>query len=83
MRKAPDAEMMFIGGGAGMGRICGRIFSICLKRLRLIAEFLSGMVRGRDRRFFYQEDFETMARGSPISRSTLRFLPRLKDNWTN
>ncbi len=80
--KETDAEMVFIGGGAGMAPMRSHIFDQ-LKRLgskRKISFWYGARSR---REMFYDEEFEQLARENPnFSFHVALSDPQPEDNWT-
>lgn len=80
--KETDAEMVFIGGGAGMAPMRSHIFDqlVRLKTKRKIS-FWYGARSLRE--MFYQEEFEQLARDNPnFSFHIALSDPLAEDNWT-
>ncbi|MBB3324654.1 MULTISPECIES: NADH:ubiquinone reductase (Na(+)-transporting) subunit F [Atlantibacter] len=80
--KETDAEMVFIGGGAGMAPMRSHIFDqlVRLKTKRKIS-FWYGARSLRE--MFYQEEFEQLARDNPnFSFHIALSDPLPEDNWT-
>ncbi|WP_333891928.1 NADH:ubiquinone reductase (Na(+)-transporting) subunit F [Atlantibacter subterraneus] len=80
--KETDAEMVFIGGGAGMAPMRSHIFDqlVRLKTQRKIS-FWYGARSMRE--MFYQEEFEQLARDNPnFSFHIALSDPLPEDNWT-
>jgi len=80
--KETDAEMVFIGGGAGMAPMRSHIFDQ-LKRLgsKRKISFWHGARSLRE--MFYQEEFEQLARDNPnFSFHIALSDPQPEDNWT-
>lgn len=80
--KETDAEMVFIGGGAGMAPMRSHIFDqlVRLKTKRKIS-FWYGARSMRE--MFYQEEFEQLARDNPnFSFHIALSDPLPEDNWT-
>lgn len=77
-----EAEMMFIGGGAGMAPMRSHIFHLfkTLKTGRKVSFWYGARSR---QEIFYQEDFESIAREFPNFRFVIALSDALpEDNWT-
>jgi len=80
--KETDAEMVFIGGGAGMAPMRSHIFDQ-LKRLGSQRKISFWYGARSLREMFYQEEFEQLARDNPnFSFHIALSDPQPKDNWT-
>lgn len=80
--KETDAEMVFIGGGAGMAPMRSHIFDQ-LKRLGSKRKISFWYGARSLREMFYQEEFEQLARDSPnFSFHIALSDPQPEDNWT-
>lgn len=82
LEEGTDAEMMFIGGGAGMAPMRSHIFHLfkTLKTNRRVSFWYGARSR---QEIFYQEDFETIAREFPnFSFHIALSAPLKEDNWT-
>ena len=78
--KETDAEMVFIGGGAGWRR-CVRIFSTSSSACTARAKSASGARSLRE--MFYDEEFEQLARDNPNFTFHVALSdPLPEDNWT-
>ncbi len=80
--KETDAEMVFIGGGAGMAPMRSHIFDQ-LKRLGSQRKISFWYGARSLREMFYQEEFEQLARDNPnFSFHIALSDPLPEDNWT-
>lgn len=80
--KETDAEMVFIGGGAGMAPMRSHIFDQ-LKRLGSQRKISFWYGARSLREMFYQEEFEQLARDNPnFSFHIALSDPQPEDNWT-
>jgi len=80
--KETDAEMVFIGGGAGMAPMRSHIFDQ-LKRLGSKRKISFWYGARSLREMFYQEEFEQLARDNPnFSFHIALSDPQPEDNWT-
>lgn len=80
--KETDAEMVFIGGGAGMAPMRSHIFDQ-LKRLGSKRKISFWYGARSLREMFYQEEFEQLARDNPnFSFHIALSDPLPEDNWT-
>jgi Na+-transporting NADH:ubiquinone oxidoreductase subunit F len=80
--KETDAEMVFIGGGAGMAPMRSHIFDQ-LKRLDSKRKISFWYGARSLREMFYQEEFEQLARDNPnFSFHIALSDPLPEDNWT-
>lgn len=80
--KETDAEMVFIGGGAGMAPMRSHIFDQ-LKRLGSKRKISFWYGARSMREMFYQEEFEQLARDNPnFSFHIALSDPQPEDNWT-
>lgn len=80
--KETDAEMIFIGGGAGMAPMRSHIFDQ-LKRLGSQRKISFWYGARSLREMFYQEEFEQLARDNPnFSFHIALSDPLPEDNWT-
>ncbi len=80
--KETDAEMVFIGGGAGMAPMRSHIFDQ-LKRLGSKRKISFWYGARSMREMFYQEEFEQLAQDNPnFSFHIALSDPQPEDNWT-
>ncbi|URO00092.1 NADH:ubiquinone reductase (Na(+)-transporting) subunit F [Leclercia adecarboxylata] len=80
--KETDAEMVFIGGGAGMAPMRSHIFDQ-LKRLGSQRKISFWYGARSLREMFYQEEFEQLARDNPNFNFHIALSdPQPEDNWT-
>ncbi|MBJ3816208.1 NADH:ubiquinone reductase (Na(+)-transporting) subunit F [Shimwellia pseudoproteus] len=80
--KQTDAEMVFIGGGAGMAPMRSHIFDQ-LKRLASQRKISFWYGARSLREMFYQDEFEQLARDNPnFSFHIALSEPLAEDNWT-
>ena len=80
--KETDAEMVFIGGGAGMAPMRSHIFDLFLtKKTTVPVTFWYGARSKRE--IFYEEQFEEIAREHENFRYEVALSePKPEDNWT-
>ncbi|EPP8441235.1 NADH:ubiquinone reductase (Na(+)-transporting) subunit F, partial [Klebsiella pneumoniae] len=80
--KETDAEMVFIGGGAGMAPMRSHIFDQ-LKRLHSTRKISFWYGARSLREMFYDEEFEQLARDNPNFTFHVALSdPLPEDNWT-
>ncbi len=80
--KETDAEMIYIGGGAGMAPLRSHIFELFKRRdtNRKVSYWYGGR---SSRELFYQEEFEEIAESNPNFSFHLALSePLPQDNWT-
>ncbi|NRA69816.1 MAG: NADH:ubiquinone reductase (Na(+)-transporting) subunit F [Gammaproteobacteria bacterium] len=80
--KETDAEMVFVGGGAGMAPLRSHIFDQ-LKRLKSTRKISYWYGSRSMREMFYQEDFDGLAAANPNFKWHIALSdPQPEDNWT-
>jgi len=80
--KDTDAEMVFVGGGAGMAPLRSHIFDQ-LKRLKSTRKISYWYGSRSMREMFYQEDFDGLAATNPNFQWHIALSdPQPEDNWT-
>ncbi len=80
--KETDAEMIFVGGGAGMAPLRSHIFDQ-LKRLKSTRKISYWYGSRSMREMFYQEDFDGLAATNPNFQWHIALSdPQPEDNWT-
>ena len=80
--KETDAEMVFVGGGAGMAPLRSHIFDQ-LKRLKSPRKISYWYGSRSMREMFYQEDFDGLAAANPNFKWHIALSdPQPEDNWT-
>jgi len=80
--KETEAEMVFVGGGAGMAPLRSHIFDQ-LKRLKSTRKISYWYGSRSMREMFYQEDFDGLAATNPNFKWHIALSdPQPEDNWT-